>query len=67
MIVSKVYRLLKEASPLSGHAFPLNHEFEIVRDVVYGGGNPLPPNMQGMFYEWITKNPKLFKDDTRSW
>jgi len=45
--------------------FKGGEEFHIVTDVVYMQGHPLPPEMQNMFYEWITKNPTLFIDDTR--
>lgn len=42
-------------------------EIEIVMDVVYMSGHPLPPNLQPIFYNWITGNPKLFDDVTRNW
>ena len=42
-------------------------EIEIVMDVVYMSGHPLPPNLQPIFYNWITGNPKLFDDVTRTW
>jgi hypothetical protein len=45
--------------------FKGGEEFHIVMDVVYMQGHMLPPEMQNMFYDWLTKNPKLFVDDTR--
>ena len=42
-------------------------EFEIVTDVVYMNGFPVPMDMQRMFYTWITQNQNLFSDDTRQW
>jgi len=67
MIKSKVYRL-KEAAEV-GKDMPLKagQEIEIVMDVVYVNGHPVPPMMQKTFYNWVTTNPKLFTDDTREW
>ena len=67
MIQSKVYQLKKEAKLQNGVTFPANQEIEIVMDVVYIGGYPLPPNMQATMYSWIVSNPTLFNDTTKSW
>lgn len=67
MIQSKVYQLLKESKLQNGVEFPSGQEIEIVMDVVYINGFPLPPNMQATTYNWITSNPSLFKDVTRNW
>ena len=65
MIQNKVYRLKQPTSLAAGMDFKGGEEFHIVTDVVYMRGAMLPPEMQDMFYNWITKNPKLFVDDTR--
>jgi hypothetical protein len=65
MITNKVYRLLKESQLPNGIKFDAGQEIEIVMDVVYIGGFPLPQDVQGTVYNWITSNPTLFKDDTR--
>jgi len=51
---------------MEGMNFKSGDEFHIVNDVVYMQGAMLPPEMQDMFYNWITKNPALFIDDTRN-
>lgn len=67
MIQNKVYRLRNpyKFKDIKGLEFKGGEEFHIVMDVVYMHGAMLPPEMQNMFYNWITKNPKLFVDDTR--
>ena len=66
MINNIVYRLKQPYTLMDGMDFKGGEEFHIVRDVVYMQGAMLPPNMQDMFYNWITKNPKLFVEDTRN-
>jgi len=51
---------------MAGMNFKSGEEFHIVNDVVYMQGAMLPPEMQDIFYNWITKNPTLFIDDTRN-
>lgn len=59
---------LKGDSSINGELnFKKNQEFEIVNNVVYMNGFPIPPNMQNMFMTWINNNPQLFMDDTRVW
>lgn len=65
MINNKVYRLKKAHTLADGLDFKSGEEFHIVNDVVFMKGAMLPPNMQSMFYNWLTKNPTLFIDDTR--
>lgn len=65
MITNKVFRLNKPHTLMKDMSFNGGEEFHIVTDVVYMQGHPLPPEMQNMFYEWITKNPNLFTEDTR--
>jgi hypothetical protein len=64
-IANKVYRLNKSVNIAHGLQFNAGQEFEIVMDVVYMGGFPLPSNLQTYMFNWITGNPELFKDDTR--
>jgi len=67
MIVAKVVKLTEDSKPRKDFDFKKGQEFEIVMDVVYINGFPVPRELQPLFYTWITKNPKLFKDDTRQW
>lgn len=67
MIQNKVVKLIKEAKLPNGLAFPAGQEIEIVTDVVYMGGYPLPPNIQPTMLNWINANPTLFNDVTRKW
>lgn len=67
MIDSKVYRLKDDAEVGKDMPLKKGQEIEIVMDVVYINGNMVPPTMQEMFYNWVTKNPNLFEDDTRQW
>ena len=67
MIQSKVYKLKADAVVMKDLLLKAKQEIEIVMDVVYMSGHPLPPNLQPIFYNWITGNPKLFDDVTRNW
>ena len=67
MIDNKVVSLKKAATLKNGVNFPEGQEIEIVTDVVYVGGYPLPPNMQGLVLNWINSNPDLFTETTRKW
>jgi len=42
-------------------------EIEIVMDVVYINGFPVPPVLQNTFYLWIKNNPDLFVNVTKKW
>jgi hypothetical protein len=63
----KVLKLLKISKLPHGVELPVGSEIEIVMDVVYMGGYPLPFNMQATILKWINDNPTLFKDVTRKW
>lgn len=67
MITNRVYRLKEAAEVGKGMPLPARQEIEIVTDVVYINGNMVPPEMQSLFYNWITKNPSLFDDVTKNW
>lgn len=48
--------------------FDAGTEFEIVSDVVYMGGFPVPPQLQLTFFKWLLNNmtnSQLFKEDFR--
>jgi hypothetical protein len=66
-IKNKVYKLKKATSVAKNMPLPAGQEIEIVMDVVYINGNMVPPNMQDMFYNWVTKNPDLFDNVTKIW
>lgn len=67
MIQSKVFKLKKESTLKNGVKFPVGQEIEVVMDVVYISGYPLPKNMQSITLSWIVENPHLFDDITRNW
>lgn len=67
MIDSRVYRAKQPIEIIKGINLPKGQELEIVRDVVYMNGYPVPVEMQPMFYSFIINNPTLFEDDTRQW
>jgi hypothetical protein len=65
MIGNKVIILKKDALVVNTKlTFKKGQEFEIVRDVVYMGGFPLPPEFQPVMLKWINDNPLLFNDRT---
>lgn len=67
MIQNKVVKLLKETKLPNGVTFPANQELEIVMDVIYAGGYPIPFAMQETMLKWVNENPTLFKDVTLKW
>jgi hypothetical protein len=67
MITNKVYKLKQDTEVMKGVNLQAGQEIEVVMDVVYMNGYPLPPNLQPTFMAWLKNNPELFKDDTREW
>jgi hypothetical protein len=67
MIEIKVLKVKKDVEVTKGVLLQEGQEIEIVMDVVYIGGNMVPPPMQPIFYSFVTNNPQLFEDDTRIW
>jgi hypothetical protein len=63
----QVYRLKKDAEVTKGLSLKAGQELEIVMNVVYMGGFPIPPDMQTLFLNFIKNNKELFVDDTRTW
>lgn len=67
MIQNKVLKLKNAATLSNGVTFPAGQEIEIVMNVVYVGGYPLPPNMQSLVLNWVVNNPNLFTETTLKW
>lgn len=67
MIQNRVFKLKKAFTLQNGVEFPAGQELEVVMDVVYVGGYPLPPNMQSLVLNWIKNSPALFTDTTKNW
>ena len=67
MIINKVFRLLKNVTLDNGIKLSESQEFEVVMNVVYMEGYPVPPNMQQFMLKWILSNPNLFADVTKKW
>jgi hypothetical protein len=67
MIKNKVYKLTKDVEV--GRDMPLskNQEIEIVQDVVYINGYPVPPAMQPLFLNFVINNQDKMVDVTREW
>lgn len=69
MITQKILILLMDANlGKSGLKFPKGTEFEIVADIVYMAGYPVPLDMQKLIYNWLVanmKDTKMFKEDLR--
>lgn len=64
-IEQRVMKLKKDAVLPNGITFKAGTEIEIVMDVVYMGGYPIPPALQPTLYNWISDNPNLFINETR--
>ena len=67
MIQNKVFKLKKDTEVGKGMPLQAGQEIEIVMDCVYINGNPLQPELQPLFYNWIKNNPTLFDDVTMKW
>lgn len=67
MIQNKVLRLLKGTLLPNGIKLSEGQELEIVMDVVYMNGYPIPFNMQVMVLNFIKDNGDLFIDVTKQW
>lgn len=67
MIKNAVFKLLRKTTLQNGVTLPEGQELEVVMDVVYMGGYPIPPNMQPLVLNWIKNNLNLFADVTRKW
>ena len=68
-ITQKILVLKQDASiDKTSFKFPSGTEFEIVADIVYMSGFPIPPDMQGCIYDWLVvnmDNKVMFKEDFR--
>jgi hypothetical protein len=66
-INQKILILKKDGEINKDLKFPAGTEFEIVADVVYMGGFPIPSPMQNLFYNWLTSNmgdKNMFKEES---
>ena len=69
MITQKIL-ILKQDVNLDRYdlKFPNGTEFEIVADIVYMGGYPIPLELQKLIYDWLVANMSntvLFREDLR--
>jgi hypothetical protein len=62
-----VFRLKVDSLVAPDMPLKKDQEIEIVMDVVYINGHPVPPAMQPLFYNWVKNNPNLFVDITKKW
>jgi hypothetical protein len=67
MIQNKVYRLKEGVEVAKDMPLPAGQEVEIVMDVVYVNGYPVPPAMQKLFLDYVTNNESKFDDVTKKW
>jgi hypothetical protein len=65
-ITNKVFRLKQDVTLQTGVKLTRGQELEVVMDVVYMQGFPLPNEHQYTFMKFITENPNYFVDDTRN-
>lgn len=62
-----VLKLKEDAFLPNSIRFTKGQELEVVENVVYCGGFPLPFSIQPTVLAWIHQNPNLFINDTRRW
>jgi len=67
MIQNRVYRLKEAVEVAKNMPLPAGQEVEIVMDVVYINGHPVPPAMQKLFLDYVTNNESKFDDVTKKW
>ena len=67
MITNIVYRLKADALVATDMPLKKGQELEIVMDVVYVNGFPVPPTIQPIFYNLIKNNENLFDNVTKKW
>lgn len=65
-INNKVFVLKQDVEITKSIKLKKGNEIQVMRDVVYMGGFPIPPNQQKLIFEWILNNQHLLKDDTRT-
>ena len=62
MIANKILVLKQDSKLQNGLEFKAGTEFHIVMDVVYMEGFPLPMGVQSTIINWLSNNPKLFRE-----
>jgi hypothetical protein len=65
-ITNKVFRVKKDFKLPNGIEVKRPQEIEVVMDVVYMNGFPIPTELQVTFLKFIIENPGYFVDDTRN-
>ncbi len=61
-----VYRLTKDSTIGKDLNFKAGQEFEVVQNVVYMGGYPLPSYLQKTVMDWMDNNKSILINDTRN-
>lgn len=67
MIKNEVYRLKKDVEVGKDMPLKKGQEIEVVMDVVYINGFPVPPVMQPLFYQFIISNQDILENVTKKW
>jgi hypothetical protein len=69
MIKNGVYILKQDTSPIKDVNFKANQEIEVVGNVIYVNGFPLPFEMQETLNNWIKEGliQGIFINDTRNY
>jgi hypothetical protein len=67
MITNKVYKLTKDVEVAKDMPLQSGQEIEVVMDVVYINGFPLPPAFQPLFLNFIHENQGILTDVTLKW
>lgn len=64
---SGVYRLKQDSVVIKDIEFKSGQEIEVVQNVIYVNGHPLPLHFQNLIMNWMDNNPNLFINDTRNY
>lgn len=65
--LNKVFTIQKDTQLTKSIELKKGQEIEVVRDVVYMGGYPIPFGMQDLFLQWVITNEKSLIDKTRKY
>lgn len=61
---NKIFKTKKEYVVTKNITIPKGGEIQIMRDVVYMGGFPVPQETQNVLLKWVIDNEKELLDDT---
>lgn len=67
MIIEKVFKLTKNVEVARNMPLQAGQEIEVVMDVVYMNGYPLPPELQPLFLRFVNENQSILEDVTKKW